>query len=873
MQFDEAKYKAFLTAHRTAKTNPDDLLERYAITLPASDGDIKAQVEAVRAYWNKISLGSAGISRIAKWCRDQDEELRKQAGVSLESARWWKDAEDAAARKSAGAIRDLAERLKQAYGTLGVVTAPALGKAGSLAGLSAAEAERAARQAGLQVIDEKVKLPDAPPLAPTVMRELARNLVDCHVASIPELLHPGSGKFRIVARYECVSDAAKRLDLAAIDSQIAEAGKSKGAVNTTKADALRKLRDAQTRNIDLREVTLSHLMLVVEDTPAIMAKGELEKRGVEATDAATIAALLEGRQKATKESAVDKVRGLLENGELREADNIAASLSGDEAAEVQQKVAARKQELASLLAQADAAQQAGHEPQAEQLLRDAARISREDAEPKLARLPLAPAAQVRATGDDATVRLFWERGPGHDAGTVYVVTRTVGRAPSAPADGAQVHRGSQVECADPDSPVGSEVQYGVFALADGRPPSRVVTVAVTALPPVWDLRAETGIGAITLSWRARAEAEVRVTRAAAGAAPAAVPVAGNSVRLTGLPDGVAQRFEVVALYRGAGGAELPSLPKHVIATPRGEAKPNLTLRVTTTLAGDQIQVHATWKRIDSSRVAILRSDGMPPWPEGEVITAEQAERAGTIMTGHVEEAGTDCGMDFALPGGIHYLTALSEGGAGTAVGKTRPVAIIAPVTEVVATPFAEYATISWRWPASVQLAEVSWQLGDDDQSADHVQLSLAEYQAKGGARVPLGAQPCRVEVRALVTVGAKRHPSPPASVTVERVLKTPIRYRVSGAPFSRAKKLTFTADAPCAGVLVRVIAASGSIMPTRPGDGVTILETTLNLAPGVAAEHKAEVPKSFKKPYWVRCFLAGGPGRLIDPPIGDLKEG
>jgi hypothetical protein len=191
MQFDEVKYKAFLTAHRTAKTNPDDLLERYAITLPANDADIKAQVEAVRAYWNKISLGSAGISRIAKWCRDQDEELRKQPGVSLESARWWKDAEDAAAQKSAGAIRDLAERLKQAYGTLGVVTAPALGKAGSLAGLSAAEAERAARQAGLQVIDEKVKLPDAPPLAPTVMRELARNLVDCHVASIPELLHPG----------------------------------------------------------------------------------------------------------------------------------------------------------------------------------------------------------------------------------------------------------------------------------------------------------------------------------------------------------------------------------------------------------------------------------------------------------------------------------------------------------------------------------------------------------------------------------------------------------------------------------------------------------------------------------------------------------
>ncbi len=33
-----------------------------------------------------------------------------------------------------------------------------------------------------------------------------------------------------------------------------------------------------------------------------------------------------------------------------------------------------------------------------------------------------------------------------------------------------------------------------------------------------------------------------------------------------------------------------------------------------------------------------------------------------------------------------------------------------------------------------------------------------------------------------------------------------------------------------------------------------------------------ELPKTIKKPYWVRCFVMSGPGRLVDPPVGDLKE-
>src|SRR5580692_2754602 len=99
MQFDEKQYAAMLTAHRRNKTDPEDVLERYAMSLPATDAEV-TQVDAVRAYWNKASMQSAGVSRLAKWCRDRDEELRKQHGDQLESAQWWKQAAAAGQQKA-----------------------------------------------------------------------------------------------------------------------------------------------------------------------------------------------------------------------------------------------------------------------------------------------------------------------------------------------------------------------------------------------------------------------------------------------------------------------------------------------------------------------------------------------------------------------------------------------------------------------------------------------------------------------------------------------------------------------------------------------------------------------------------------------------
>ena len=84
--------------------------------------------------------------------------------------------------------------------------------------------------------------------------------------------------------------------------------------------------------------------------------------------------------------------------------------------------------------------------------------------------------------------------------------------------------------------------------------------------------------------------------------------------------------------------------------------------------------------------------------------------------------------------------------------------------------------------------------------------------------------------------------------------------------------MSFTADQPCSGVRVVMVARQGPVMPMSASDGFPILDTLLSPRPGVHDEFKATVPGSIRKPFWVRCFVVGGQARLIDPPIASLKE-
>ena len=69
---------------------------------------------------------------------------------------------------------------------------------------------------------------------------------------------------------------------------------------------------------------------------------------------------------------------------------------------------------------------------------------------------------------------------------------------------------------------------------------------------------------------------------------------GNSCHVTGLAEGKMQHFEVVAVYRGPGGAELRSAAEQISVAPRAEARPVPKLTARVIESGGAIRVRVTW---------------------------------------------------------------------------------------------------------------------------------------------------------------------------------------------------------------------------------------------------------------------------------------
>jgi hypothetical protein len=880
MRFDEDKYAQdyMKKLRRGARIGPDDLLERYAITLPASDQEITAQLKAVRIYWNKTSQGSSHTAQAAKMCRAEDERLKAEHGTVMEKEKWWK-AREAERRSAAQAsITSLADELKRSHGQVGVVTAGHVDRFAAKLKLSPADAAQAVKQAGLTLV-EALPLPETEPIAN--FAALLKCMSECAARSVPDLVHPGAHPFKLLDRYVCESDRNKRLDLVAVEQQSAAADR-RGVSSTDDAHraALKILRTALKNGVDLRDVALYHLVTLAREyvPPSMtMAADQLRQAGLNQHDASVIAAVLFDQGSAGSPVGLEKVLSLLNAGQLNEARQAAMSLptefpGRDEA--MQQTEAARKR-LDALLSDVKTALAVPDEVRAATLLREAAAISSEEAESLLGAIPLAPSVALQAVCDQAVVKLFWKSAPGHDASTTYVVCRTEGRLPTAPGDGLLVYKGQAPECADSRAPVARSVRYGVFALADGRPSSRPAMTEVILLPPVTQLTADIGSAEVTVHWTTHPEAQaVRVVRRAEGSAPVPMPVVGNSCQVVGLTEGLTQYFEVTAIYRRIDGTELRSQAVQLKATPRAEAKPIKKLRARPVVSNGAVRVRVAWTPVDNSDVRIVRSDGPPKWQAGTRVSVEEMARSGQEVTGHRVTGRSEIAIEADLPPGVHHLVPFSIGGTGIVMGSPAAVGVTEPVRGVVATPFATYATISWEWPPTAQLAEVSWKVDGD---TDCLVIGQAEYRSQGGARVPLGRGPCTVEVRAMIMADGVSFSSPPGQAVIDAVADVAISYSVTasasiGPIGGRSKWVAFRSDEGCEGVHVRMVALPGRVMPTRPDGGFVLLDTTLTLEPGTPVGHQVVVPRSVRRPYWMRCFVVGGGARLVDPPISRLKE-
>lgn len=879
MPFDEARYvQEFIKKLRGARSLPDDLLERYAITLPATDAQIAAQVSAVRAYWNKTYTGSAFAAQAARMCRADDERLRAEHGSAMEKRAWWEKRQSERRSAAQASITLLADDLRQRYGQLGVVTAVTVEGIAAKLGLTRADAVRAVEQAGLSLV-EGISVPESEPIAS--FSALLKSMSECAVGSVPELVHPGAGPFSLIDRYVCTADPAKRLDVVAVDEQSAEADKrGVSATENARRAALKILRRACKDGVDLRDIALYHLVMTAQEIvphSISLAVAELQKIGLERRDAATLAVVLADQNSASGAAGLTKVRNLIGSGRLNEARQAALSLPADSAirAEAISEVEAAGERLSVLLGEVKRAMAVPDEVRAGALLREAALISVEDAEEALAAVPLAPPANLRLACDGNSVKLFWQPAPGHDDGTAYVGCRTVQRPPAAVSDGHVVYHGRDHACTDAHAPVARVVQYGVFAVVDGRPGSRPATASVTLLPPVSHLEADVGPSEVTVHWSAHPEAQsVLVSRAAQGVPRTPVAVTGSSCTLTGLGEGQTQHFEVTAVYRGLDGTELRSAVEQINATPRSEAQPIPKLRARLVPAAGAMRVRIAWTPVDSSEVRILRSDTPPTLQFGTWVSQDEMTSFGEEVSGRRIPGQKEVAIEADLPAGVHHLVPFSIGGTGIVVGRAAAVGVTSPVRHLVVTPFASHATVSWEWPASIQLAEVSWEL---DGESDSVVIGQAQYRAEGGVRVPLGRGPCTVEVRAVIMADGVTFTSPPAQKVVDNVVDVAIRYTVSATPSvgpfgGRSKKVSFCSDEGCDGVHVRMVATHGRVMPASADGGFVLLDTALALRPGIPVEHQVTVPRPVKRPYWVRCFVVGGRATLVDPPISSLKE-
>lgn len=879
MPFDEAAYvQDFIKKQRRASVLPDDLVARYAITLPATDSEIAAQLKAVRAYWNKTYLGKSTAAQVASMCRAEDERLRAEHGPAMERHAWWEKQQAARQSAAEASIARLAEELRQGYAQLGVVTGGIVEKFAARLGLTGPQAAQAVERAGLKLVTG-LSLPESEPIG--AFTALLKSMSECGVTSVPDLVHPGSGPFKLVERYVCLADPAKRLDAVAVEAQSTEAERRGiNATENARRNALKILRRAVKDGVDLRDLALYHLVAMAREAAQLspgLAVDELHKTGLDRTDAAVIAVVLREQNSPTGPAGVGEVQNLLKLGRLREASQATQALpeGSGQRAEALALVTEARARLEALLAQAAAAARIPNEVQAAKLLKDAAQISLEDADEALATIPLPPPAGLRAVHDGAAVKLFWRPAAGHDGDTEYVACRTEQRPPAAATDGKMVFRGQGDACTDSGAPVARELQYGVFALGSGRPSSRAATVPVTLLPPVTQLEADVGPATIALHWSAHPDAHaVRVTRTAAGGSPVQVPVTGNGCHVQGLTEGQDQHFEVTALYQGRDGSEIASAAEQINATPRSEARPIRKLRTEPFEAGGTVRVRISWAPVDKSEVRIVRSDTPPALAFGTWVSRQQMAEVGQEVTGHVAAVRGEVALDAELPPGVHYLVPFSIGGTGIVAGRPATVAVTDPVRYLQVTPFATYATVSWEWPPAAQLAEVAWEI---DGNEDCFVIGRAEYRSAGGARVPLGRGNCAVEVRAVIMVGDSSFTAPPARTVIDQVVDTAIGYTVSAGPGvgplgGRSRKVSFRSDAGCENVRIRMVASPGRVMPTDAATGITLLDATLTLQPGVPVEHHVTVPRSVKRPYWVRCFVVGGRAKLVDPPISSLKE-
>lgn len=887
MAFDQRAYLRDVIMplrDRPGGLSDTDLAKQYAVTLDMTAAELREHLPRVRRLWNQRSGGVDAAARVCAQLLSRDEQLRAEHGDAMLSPGWWHDRTVEHERAALARAERFAEDLAQAYGAVGRITRAQLEEiAGHWPGLSQRGVDDAIRRAGLAVVDA-IELPATSGLERSAYRSLLRLQDQLGAPTAVQVVHPGTEPFRLLG-----PDAVP-LDAATIRERAQEANRAAdSAVVRARKEALGLLERAAGNGVDLRALALFQIVERVRDGRAKRLVDGLLVRvatdaGLELGDAQTVVANLPAAAAEPEASPAEKIRQLVADGQLFAARQALAVLpaTDPDRDELAEQVAALFEQVDGLRRDADAAAKAEREDEAASLLRSALRIAGDDEDlaERLHTLAPPPPRDLTVRVQGAQVRLAWTA-PAATAEMRYRVVRGE-HPPRSTGDGDTVAEDTRTEVTDAAPPPGRNLHYSVFATAGGAW-SRPVSAAVRVLPPVTAVQVWVRGDEVSCAWRPHPAAESVRVRRTLGRAPSS-PDEGEPVPAsrTGLTDAIAgdgrdRFYGIVAVYRDEHGAELAAPMAVAKAAIRDDAPAYVQkLRAhATAVDARTATAHVAWQTPAAGTVSVRRSDQRPPWPAGASVPREEMEGFGEPLIGDRLAQGGETLLEATVPSGNYFLTPFTiDVAAGSAVvGEAAVLGVTEPVRQLVARRTGNEATVAWEWPASVSLVEVTFTPAHG--SATTRRLTRGQF-AEAGCRIQVGSAGGRISVRALTRGYGSETFSAPASVTVDGVNAT-ISYHLLRAggtvnPFSRRRLLRVESDQPCDGVELRLVAAAGLAMPTRPEQGQLVEHVSgLALRPGVPWEAPFTLPSRLPKPYWLRCFVVRPSELRVIDPVDEMK--
>jgi hypothetical protein len=751
----------------------------------------------------------------------------------------------------------------------------------TFAALTPDEAAQALEKAGVSVCTP-TELPKSSGLQHNVYQRLRARLADAQAATIVELLHGEITTFTILDSFRATPTHPEGLTEQAVKDATAREDKRSG--NQAAREVLGILSSAAKTGVDLRELTLFHLLEGIREhhrqgaPPSALLKQLLQVRLDLAEARQAVFSVLNETQ-AKPLTGLAAIKEMLEAGRLLAAQQALATITNPEdAGPAKELVARHADQVRQLLDGANESLRTGNEADALHQLRQAAALATDDESvaAELRRIPPPPVLKVSAQPEGVGVRVSWRAPASHGEDTRYRVVRRDGRIPADPDDGTVVGDATTTVLVDPRAPAGQRVGYAVFAATEGGAWSRPVGELIEVLPPVHNVQLTAEPGVVEGRWQVHPDALAVEVHRGAGTSGVKVPTAGKTAfRDSGIADDADHVYTLVARYRRSDGSEARSAAVVARTATRGQAQPvsALSLSAVPTEHGTRIAIR--WRQPVDTEVSVRRASTPCTWEFGAVVPKADLAGYGEEVSGFPAEDGEWRTLTADVPTGYFWYVPFTLSPAGAVCGQEARLGIAPPVTGLGHQRLGPDVVLSWSWPEQVGVAEIHWRTPT---KSGRYRLTRQQYQDTGGCRIRAGAGQVDVQVCSVAASEGGDCLSAAAALTVAD-LPPAVRYTVDMArrPLigGGTVRVRLTANQRVGRAVVLVVVAPGVVMPRSPSDGQVLLRSQQDLAAGHEVELTTELPR-LRKPYWVRCFLEdNGPDstatQLIDPPTKQLK--